>query len=865
MKTRIYDLSKELGVDSKSLVDLLLALGHEVKSHMSGISEEAANEIRVLRGAPPKVTAKPKRKVIKKKPAGEEPKKPSEKADEERAKKKTTTKKTATKKKGVAKKKPAVKKTTTQEPMAVEEFPVVEGTAPPEEIEVSKSDTAPEKPAASELKETQPAKTTVPPTPPKPKKTAPPKPKSRIIGKIELPKAPSRPPERPARPVFPTEQAVPPDPLAAEKPGGKRRGRGASGDTAAGRDDEAGRGRRPRKKKKVFFTRDGQPLYHQKNKRHQPQTKLVIPDDLTITLPITIKDLSSMIGVKAQTIIRKLMLDGHMLRVNDYLAEDLIHLIGLEHGKQIQVIQEQTVEDKLEEDAVVDKPEDLKERASVITFLGHVDHGKTSLLDRIRQTKVVDGEAGGITQHIGAYQVENKGKKVTFLDTPGHQAFTEMRARGANITDLVVLVVAADDGVMPQTEEAISHAKAAGVPIVVAVNKVDRPQADPSRVRQQLSALDLAPEEWGGKTSFVDVSAINGQGVDDLVEMLALEAELLELKANPDRLASGTIIESKLTEGLGVVATVLVRTGTLRKGDIILSGSTYGRVRTLRDDHGHVVDEALPSTPVSVIGLPSAPEVGDRFRVVDSLRVARDAASQRATTTEEHARTARTHVTLETLFSSIEAGKTREVKVILKTDVKGSLEVLHASLTDLSTGEVKVTVIHAAIGGVNEADVRLADASDAIIIGFHVIPEERARVLAQQLRVEIRGYQVIYEIIDDVRDALEGLLEPEKQEVITGHAEVREIFKISHSGTIAGCYMTDGTIERSTRVRLVRDNIIIHTGALDSLRRFKDDVKEVKESFECGIRLAGYDDVKVGDVIEGFTVEMIARKLADSK
>ncbi len=589
---------------------------------------------------------------------------------------------------------------------------------------------------------------------------------------------------------------------------------------------------------------------------------------ITITPPISIKDLSQEMGIKAGDIIRKMMMDlGTMVIINELVDADAAEALCMEFGFEVEIQKAQDAEDTLQrmiEDEGEDKPEDLTLRPPIVTLLGHVDHGKTSLLDRIRKTNVAEGESGGITQHVGAYQVSVGDRSVTFLDTPGHAAFTAMRARGANCTDVVVLVVAADDGVMPQTEEAINHARAAGVPIVVAINKCDKPNANPMRTKQQLAALGLNPEEWGGDTVTAEVSAITGQGVDELLEVLALEAELLELKGNVKRRARGVVIEAEISTGRGVEATLLVQDGTLKPGDTVLCGQGFGRIRSIVSDQGKLLDSAGPAMPVLVSGLSAVPEAGDRFYVVDDLQAAREIAAER----ERHARmeslTARQHVTLENLFERIELGKVKEVRVVLKADVQGSVEVLRNSLIDLSTDEVKVNILHSAVGGISESDVLLADASDAIVIGFHVTPEDRARSLAEDKGVDIRMYNVIYMAIEDVKMAMEGMLDPEEREEVVGHAEVLRIFRVSRFGTIAGCVVRDGLINRSARLRLIRDSVVIYDGKMHSLRHEKDDIREARAGQECGIKIEGYDDVKEGDMIETYVVRQIARTIDGS-
>jgi translation initiation factor IF-2 len=580
--------------------------------------------------------------------------------------------------------------------------------------------------------------------------------------------------------------------------------------------------------------------------------------------PITVKDISSRLGIRANEIITKLLL-GHNIRatINQILKEDIVELLGVEYGVEIKVSRRETVEEQeFIGQQTSTRAEDMVYRAPIVTFLGHVDHGKTSLLDSIRQTEVAAGEVGGITQHIGAYKVEMHGKHVVFLDTPGHEAFTAMRARGANVTDVVVLVVAADDGVMPQTEEAINHAKAANVPIVVAVNKIDKPGANPLRVKQQLAGLDLIPEDWGGKTQFVETSALTKKGIDVLLERLLLESEILELKANPKNPARGVVLEAHLSEGRGVVANVLVQDGTLRHGDIILCGKTFGRARLMTNDRGIEVKVSGPTTPVSVSDFSDVPEAGDRFFVVSDIQKAREIAQERKKKERETSLMKYQHVTLDNLYSKIAEGKVKEIKVILKADYKGSVEVLKRALEVLSTSEIKVRILHSGVGGITESDVLLADASDAFVIGFYVTAEDKARILAEEKGVEIRLYKIIYDATNEIKAAMEGMLEPEFKEVVLGQVEIRLVYNISKVGNIAGCYVKSGKIIRNAFVRLIRNNIIIYDGKLESLRIVKEDVKEVRAGFECGLKIAGYDDIKVGDIVEAYEVQKIARTLA---
>ena len=558
----------------------------------------------------------------------------------------------------------------------------------------------------------------------------------------------------------------------------------------------------------------------------------------------------------AAEVIKKLMAMGTMVSVNESIDYDTAYLIADEFGIKVEREVVVTLEDKLF-DETADSEENLVPRAPVIVVMGHVDHGKTSLLDAIRNTNVTAGEAGGITQHIGAYRVSVGGRDVTFLDTPGHAAFTAMRARGANLTDIAVLVVAADDGIMPQTVEAINHAKAAGVSIIVAINKIDRPGADPERVKTELTKYDLVPEEWGGDTICVPVSALKRTGISELLDMIVLSADMLELKANPNRPAKGVVIEARLDKGRGAVATLLVQNGTLKNGDIIIAGSAVGRVRVMTDDKGRKINSAGPSVPVEIMGLAEVPEAGDMFNAVSDERMARELAEQRrAKKKEEELGTGK--VNLDDLFAQIESGA-KSLNIIVKADVQGSAEAVKSSLEKLSGDEVKVNVLHAAAGGITESDIMLANASNAIIVGFNVRPDKNASDIAARDKVDIRTYRVIYDCIDEIQAALKGMLAPQYRENVIGHAEVRNAIHVPSVGTIAGSYVTDGKVARNALVRVVRDSIVIAEDKISSLKRFKDDAKEVLQSFECGIGLEKFNDIKVGDVLECYTMEEIER------
>ncbi|MDR1421366.1 MAG: translation initiation factor IF-2 [Coriobacteriales bacterium] len=576
---------------------------------------------------------------------------------------------------------------------------------------------------------------------------------------------------------------------------------------------------------------------------------------LQVTTGVTVQEFADALKVPANDIVKRLFLLGTPLTVTQTMTDEFVELIADDMGRKLRIISPE------EEYAVhdVDAPADLLPRPPVVTVMGHVDHGKTSLLDAIRETGVVATEAGGITQHIGASVVEIKDHRITFIDTPGHEAFTAMRARGAKVTDVVVLVVAADDGVMPQTVEAIHHAEAAGVPIVVAVNKIDKPGANPERVRQELTEHNIVPEEWGGQNMFVEVSAKQRTGIDELLETILLQADVLELKANPNALASGFVIEAKLDKGRGPVATVLVQRGTLKGGDVVVVGSSHGRVRALVDPKGNTVSKALPADPVEILGLDSVPDAGDEFRVFADEREARNLAEDRALRKRLAEQQQKSHATLEDLFARIGEGVS-DLNLVVKADVQGSIEALQDALDKMDQSEVHINVIHSAVGGITETDVALAAASDAIVIGFNVRPQPKARQLAEKEKVEVKLYRVIYQAIDDINAARVGLLKPEIVEQDTGIAEVRELFKVPKVGTIAGCFVIEGEVGRDDRLRVVRDGTIVFEGGIASLRRFKEDVKSVKSGYECGIGITGFQDVKVGDTLEGYVVREVARE-----
>jgi translation initiation factor IF-2 len=587
----------------------------------------------------------------------------------------------------------------------------------------------------------------------------------------------------------------------------------------------------------------------------QPQQPMG-PKKITITGPMSVGEFAKLIRRDPPDVIKKLLFLGIVATINQEIDIDAMTLVADEYGIEVEVKlpkDEEAMDMLMEEE----DPANLVPRPPVVTIMGHVDHGKTTLLDAIRKTNVTAQEAGGITQHIGAYQVDVHGKKITFLDTPGHAAFTTMRARGAQVTDITVLVVAADDGVMPQTVEAIHHAKAAGVPIIVAVNKIDKPDANPDRVKQELTEHGLVPEDWGGDTVYVHVSALKRVGLEELLEMILLVAEMAELKANPKGRPRGTIIEAKLDKGRGPVATVLVQNGTLSVGDIVVAGSTYGKVRAMVNDRGRRIREAGPSTPVEIIGLNDVPSAGDPFVVYDDERKARLLAEKRKDRQRLEEQKGRTKITLDDLYKQIQEGQVKELNVIIKGDVHGSVEALVGALSKIEVAGVRVRVIHEGVGAITESDIILASASNAIVIGFNVRPEPNAKKMAESEKVDVRLYRVIYDVIEEIEAAMKGMLDPEYKEVVIGRAEVRQIFKVSRVGTIAGCYVTEGKITRNAEARLIRDGIVIHEGRLDSLKRFKDDVREVSSGYECGLTFEHFNDIKEGDVIEVFAMETV--------
>jgi len=614
-------------------------------------------------------------------------------------------------------------------------------------------------------------------------------------------------------------------------------------------------------------TKKGKGAKYRREKRdlHRQQTEKDLEQQdaesktLKVTEFVTASELATMMDVSVTQIISACMSLGMMVTMNQRLDAETLSIVAEEFGFEVEFVSAE-VEEATEE--IEDNPEDLKPRAPIVTVMGHVDHGKTSLLDYIRSANVIGGESGGITQHIGAYGVNlSNGQKITFLDTPGHEAFTAMRARGAQVTDIVIIVIAADDSIMPQTKEAISHAQAAGVPIVFAINKIDKPDANPEKVKEELAQMNLLVEDWGGKVQSHDISAKTGQGVEDLLEKVMLEAELLELKANPSKNAIGTVVEALLDKGKGYVSTILVEAGTLKVGDYILAGKHSGKVKAMHDERGNVVDEAGPSTPVSILGLDGAPQAGDKFRVFDDEREAKQIATKRDQLQREQSVRTQRHITLDEIGRRIALGDFKELNIILKGDVDGSVEALTDSLQKLSTEEIQVNIIHKGVGAITESDILLASASDAIILGFNVRPSANARSLAEKEEIDIRNYSIIYDVINDIKDAMEGMLSPEMKEEITGNAEIRETYKISKVGTIAGCMVTDGKLFRNSKIRIIRDGVVIFTGEFASLKRFKDDAKEVAKGYDCGIQIKNFNDIKELDVIEAYQEIAVKKKL----
>jgi translation initiation factor IF-2 len=895
-KTRVHLLAKELGIETKDLIAHLDKLGMRGRKAQSSLEDDEVNRVRSALAA----LAKPQVHVGEEKVVADRVVRPEdqnlgetrETIVERRVRANVIRRRTSRVEVAQPERpqaEPEVAGAPIEEPPSIEEpevtRPAVEEvpaeTAPEIETEepIPAEGEAQQAPAIAETREARPApaepEPSAEPVPEKPAPTQEEAPRgARILGRIDLRQTPK--PGPAAAPV--PRRPAPGAPAVPQTPGAQAQVPARDGEKPEG-GEEAKAAKPGRHKKRVvkkqevleFREKEFRGGRIPKKKRalpgkEQKKTEITVPRAskrvVKISEVITVGDLAREMGIKAGEVIKKLMGLGMMATINQVLDADTATLIASEFDHQVENVAFD-VESELELRHQAEEPESaLVPRSPVVTIMGHVDHGKTSLLDAIRSTNVTAQEHGGITQHIGAYHVQVDGRSVTFLDTPGHEAFTAMRARGAQVTDIVVLVVAADDGVMPQTVEAINHARAAEVPIIVAINKIDRPDANLERVKRGLSEHGLISEDWGGDTVFAPVSAKTREGIPHLLEMLLLQSDILELKANPDKLARGTIVEAKLDRGRGPVATVLVQEGTLRVGDAFVCGVFYGKVRAMIDDRGRKVEAAPPSFPVEILGLQGVPQAGDSFVSVADEAKARQVAEFRHTKQRETELVKSSKVSLEELYSQIKAGDVKELSVVLKADVQGSVEALTEALSRLSTDEVKLRVIHGSVGGITESDVLLAAASNAIVIGFNVRPESKGAALAAKEGVDVRLYTIIYEAVADVRAAMEGMLEPTFREQTQGRVEIRQTFNIQGVGTIAGCYVTEGKVQRGSLVRLLRDQVVVHEGRLASLKRFKDDVREVTAGYECGLALEGYQDVKQGDVIEAYERIPVVRRIS---
>jgi translation initiation factor IF-2 len=887
--TRVYILAKELGVKSTAIVKKCQDEGLDVKNHMSAISAGLAATIREWFSEGENVTTVEttkkvdlKKARIKKKPKRKPAVKEAKKAKEQRVKKAKSSVEPTKEVTGSLAVAEAGKDEqiveTVKAPELEKEPPEIEPTKvtteQPKQKKVvkkpKKKKLEPILPAGPFLEKPEPAQLSGPKVvrieAPETLRRPRPKPKARYDMPVTEPLMYSE-GEDEVSPFVPGREKkrtvkrqkdrtygrrhVDPDLEVTQKPKFKSKWRQRDIEERRARLDAAGgEGLRLRPTRKIA------------TKAEREISAPVRPKKAVISQPITAKDLSAALAVKSADIINKLIQHGIMATTNQTISSDVAELVALEFDTELIVEQRSTLEEQIRDEFEKRQRKNLDKRAVVAAMLGHVDHGKTSLLDKIRSTHVTASEAGGITQHIGASQVTWDSKTVTFLDTPGHEAFTAMRARGANMTDVVVLTVAADDGVMPQTVEAIAHSKAAGVPIIVALNKIDLPGCDINRIYSQLAEHDLTPTEWGGNTEIVKTSAVTGEGINDLLECLDYVAELLELKADDTIPAMGWVVEAKMSPQEGPLATLLIKEGQLNKGDVVLAGRTYGRIKMMKNSYGKSIKTATSSMPVEITGLSDVPQAGDRFYCLDDINKAKTAAEENEIRSRENSLTERAQITLDNLFSQIEAGNVKELNVIIRADVQGSVDVLTKYLSEMSTNEVKIKVLHAATGGITEGDVLLAEASNAIIIGFNVVPEERAAKIAETKGVEIRLYNIIYRITEDIQKSMVGLLEPEEQKKSLGRAVVRAIFKVSKVGTIAGCYVTSGIVNKNAKIRMIRDNIVLRDDlSIESLKHFKDDVREVKTGFECGIKIAGFDDVKVDDVLDFYEVVKVARTL----
>lgn len=866
--TRVHLLAKELGVKSKAILDKCQAEELDVKNHMSTISAGLAATIREWFSEGEHATTVESTARVDLKKARVK-------------KKKKTTEQTATVEQ-VEQESDATATTTMQPAHAPAEAPGTEQRLTPtveRRPEPAKPEIITEPP--------KPAEPIMPAGPklgkPKPAKLAGPR-----VVRVEEPEQVEgqRPKTRPSKPSYRQQAAEPLLASAPEIMESKLKAGKSKKKTHGRRHEEIVTEEPPRYQKMVrkLHSRDLEERRARleaaggEGMRLRPVRKIetkksvteevqkIKPEKAYISEPITIKDLSAALAVKTSEIMEKFIIQGIMASANQIIHKDIAELIAIDFGTELIVQQKQTIEQQIIEEFENRPRNNIQKRSAVAVMLGHVDHGKTSLLDRIRSAKVAAGEAGGITQHIGAYQVtwgdKNNPKKVTFLDTPGHEAFTAMRARGANMTDIAVLVVAADDGVMPQTVEAIHHAKAAGVHIIVALNKIDLPSIDLNRIYGQFAEHELTPTEWGGNTEIVKTSATKGLGIEELLEHLDYAAELLELKADATIPATGWVVEARISPNRGPVATLLIKEGKLKKGDVVLAGTGYGRIRTLRDSFGKSISSAISAMPVEISGLNDVPQAGDRFYCLEDINRAKAAANEKKASDRKAALGIRSVVTMENLFSQLEAGKTKDVNIIIRADVQGSVDVLTKYLAELSTNEVQIKILHAAVGGITEGDVVLAEASGAIIIGFNVVPEDKAGKLAESKGIDIKLYNIIYRITEDLKKAMAGMLEPEEQFKSIGRAVVRNTFKISGVGTIAGCYVEQGEVNRNARIRLIRNNIIIKDNCqVESLKHFKDDARQVRNGLECGIKIAGFDDVKTQDIFEVYEIVKVERTL----
>ena len=884
--TRVYILAKELGVKSTAIVKKCQNEGLDVKNHMSAISAGLAATISEWFSEGENITTVEtadkvdlKKVRVKKKPARKKPAKTAEVEKPKQVKRKTQATK-ASKASAVAQADEAEQEAPTvevAEPSEEQLEPTViavEEPQPPEEKiakEPEEKEPEPILPAGPILEKPEPARLSGPQVvrveAPEPLRKPRPRPRASYDAPVTEPlmyskdeqegstSAPSREKKRgPKRQRDRTHgrRREEQDAEAAKKPKFKSRWRQRDIEERQARLSAAGgEGLRLRPTRKIT------------TRAERAAAAPVRPKKAVVSEPITVKDLSAALAAKSADIISRLMQQGVMATTNQTISSDVAELVALEFDTELVVEHKNTLEEQIQAEFENRQRDSLKKRSVVAAMLGHVDHGKTSLLDKIRSTHITAVEAGGITQHIGASQVTWDSKTVTFLDTPGHEAFTAMRARGANMTDVVVLTVAADDGVMPQTIEAIAHSKAADVAVIVALNKIDLPGCDVNRVYSQLSEQELTPTEWGGETEVVKTSAITGEGIDDLLEHLDYIAELLDLKADDTIPATGWVVEAKMSAQQGPVATLLIKEGQLSKGDVVLAGCAYGRVKMLKNSYGKAVKTAASSMPVEITGLSDVPQAGDRFYCLDDINVAKAAAEENKVRSREDSLAQRTQVTLDNLFSQIEAGKTEVLNLIIRADVQGSVDVLTKYLSELSRDEVRINILHAAPGGITEGDVLLAEASNAIIIGFNVVSDERAAKIAEAEGVEIRHYNIIYRITEDLEKSMVGLLEPEEREESLGRAVVRTTFKISRVGTVAGCYVSSGTTTKNAKMRLIRDNIVLKDNlSIESLKHFKDDVREVKAGLECGIKIAGFDDVKTDDVLDFYEIVKVARTLS---